>query len=140
MTARVNHKQSGFSLLEVIVALAVLAICVSVILRIFSGVTGATRIVDDYAQAVEIAETQMALLVAQDNPLGTDTGLIDDYYRWRTVVKEYRLEPDSPLLGAAGFTDPDAIYRPYHYLVSVKWGGQKKRQFEISTIRLGVKP
>ncbi|HEB26798.1 MAG TPA: prepilin-type N-terminal cleavage/methylation domain-containing protein [Porticoccus sp.] len=140
MLIRINRKQAGFSLLEVIVALAVLGICVSVILRIFSGVVGATRIVDDYAQAVDIAETQMAMLVAQDNPLGTDTGMVGDYYRWNTQVTEFKLDSSSPLLGAGGFTDLEAIYLPYHYQVVVKWGDNKKRQLEISTIRLGVRP
>tara|TARA_R110000822_G_scaffold59736_35_gene149232 strand:- start:8493 stop:8915 length:423 start_codon:yes stop_codon:yes gene_type:complete len=135
-----SRRQAGFSLLEVIVALAVLGICVSVILRIFSGVTGATRIVDDYAQAVEIAETQMALLVAQDNPLGADTGMVGDYYRWNTQVKEFKLDSNSPLLGPGSFTDLEAVYLPYHYKVAVSWGDKKKRQLEISTIRLGVRP
>lgn len=135
-----RRKHTGFSLLEVIVALAVLAICVSVILRIFSGVTGATRIVDDYAQAVEIAETQMALLMAQDNPLSSDTGVIDEVYRWRSRVEEYQLDAYSPLRAADGFIDPDTIYRPYHYQVTVEWGSVSKRQYELSTIRLGVRP
>jgi general secretion pathway protein I len=137
---RISRRQAGFSLLEVIVALAVLGICVSVILRIFSGVIGATRIVDDYAQAVDIAETQIAMLVAQDNPLGADTGMIDDYYRWNTQVTEFKLDTSSPLLGAGGFTNLEEVYLPYHYQVIVNWGGTKKRQLELSTIRLGVRP
>jgi len=135
-----SGRQSGFSLLEVIVALAVLGICVSVILRIFSSVAGATRIIDDYAEALNIAESQMALQVARDNPLGTDSGLVDNYYRWNTKVTEFRLDTDSPLLGNSGFSDAENSYIPFYYRVTVVWGDIKKRELELATIRLGVRP
>lgn len=131
-------RQAGFSLLEVIVALAVLGICVSVILQIMSAVTTAARVTDDYAQALSIAETRMALLVAQDSPIGMDTGKVGDQYRWNSRVEEYKPTMDNRLFNNSGFTDPENIYRAYHYRVEVSWGGFRKRQLELSTIRLGV--
>lgn len=135
-----RRKERGFSLLEVIVALAVLGICVSVILQIMSSVATATGVTDDYAHALSIAETRMAMLVAQDNPLGSDTGKADGTFRWRTRVTEYKPPTDNRLFDNNGFTDPENIYRPYHYQVLVSWGGFRKRQLELSTIRLGVAP
>lgn len=140
ISLRRKQKQSGFSLLEVIVALAVLAICVSVILRIFSGVTAATRITDDYSTALEIAETQMALLVAQDNPVGSDTGSVGENYRWHSRVSEFSDNVGNPLFDEGPLIDPESIYIPYHYQVTVSWGSHKKREFQLSTIRLGIKP
>lgn len=135
-----ERRQCGFSLLEVIVALAVLGICVTVILQIMSSVTTAARVTDDYAQALSIAETRMALLVAQDNPVGMDTGKMGEQFRWSSRVSEYQPAMDNPLFNNSGFTDPENIYRPYHYQVTVSWGGYRKRQLELSTIRLGVAP
>lgn len=138
MLSNSHCREKGFSLLEVIVALAILGICVTVVLQIMSSVTTATRVTDDYAQALAIAETQMALLVAQDNPAGSDTGKVGDQYRWHSRVSEYKPSMDNPLFNHHGFTDPENIYRPYHYQVVVSWGGVRKRQLELSTIRLGV--
>lgn len=140
MLSRKRCRERGFSLLEVIVALAVLGICVTVILQIMSSVTTATRITDDYAQALSIAETRMALLVAQDNPAGVDTGKVGDMFRWRSQVSEYKPPMNNLLFNNTGFSDPENIYRPYHYQVVVSWGGFRKRQLELSTIRLGVAP
>ncbi len=140
MLSRRHGCERGFSLLEVIVALAVLGICVTVILQIMSSVTTATRVTDDYAQALSIAETRMALLMAQDDPAGADTGKVGDMFRWKSQVREYKPAMDNLLFNNTGFSDPENIYRPYHYQIVVSWGGFRKRQLELSTIRLGVAP
>ncbi|TNF08129.1 MAG: type II secretion system protein [Gammaproteobacteria bacterium] len=138
MLSSSRRREKGFSLLEVIVALAILGICVTVVLQIMSSVSTAARVTDDYAQALAIAETQMALLIAQENHAGTDTGKVGDQYRWRSRISEYKPSTDNRLFNNNGFIDPENVYRPYHYNVEVTWGGYRKRKLELSTIRLGV--
>ena len=67
-------RTQGFTLLEVVVALAVMALCVTAVLQSFVGATSSTRVAGDYYEALQIAETRMALLLAQDEPERSDKG------------------------------------------------------------------
>jgi len=134
-----NDLQHGFSLLEVIVAMAILGICVTVLLRIFSGISSATHITDGYFEALEIAQTQMALLSASENPVGRKSGSAGDY-RWKTEVEEYRPGLNNPLNIDPDLIDLNNNYITFHFLVAVSWGDHSKRTLELSTIRLGVRP
>lgn len=131
-------KEQGFSLLEVIVALAIMGLCVTVLLRIFASVSAAARLSDDYYQALQIAETQLALLSADDNPVGFKRGTIDDFYRWETSVEVYKPDLNNPLFANSDLIDPEDTHVPYLYEVSVTWGDRRPRHIELSTIRLGV--
>jgi len=131
-----TRKARGFTLLEVIVALAVMSLCIAAILRSLVGVTGSTRVGSDYYQALQIAETRMALLVTQEEPRETDNGEIDDVFQWETRVEEWVPENDDPLFGRSTFQSLDNALVPYHFQVQVSWGEGKSRSVELSTIRL----
>lgn len=133
-----SKHQGGFTLLEVIVALAVMALAVTVLLRIFSAATVSTQLTDDYFIAVQIAESQMSELLAQQDFQTRDTGLVDDKFRWESSVSEYHPKGDDPLFADAALLDPETTYRPYFYEVTVSWGVRKKRQFVLQTVRLGA--
>lgn len=129
----------GFSLLEVIVALSILTICVSALMRVFSGAVLATRTTSGYYTALELAESQLAVINAERNPLGIDSGKTDDGYTWRTEVTEYIPDRDNPLFASDLYADTELQYIPYHYHVEVEWGAGRLYHLELSTLRLGVR-
>ena len=141
---RVNKRVSavhnrGFSLLEVIVALSILTICVSVLMRVFSGAVVATRTTNGYYAALEVAESQLSAITAERNPIGLDSGETEDGYYWQTKVTEYIPDRDNPLFAGDVIADTEMAFIPYHFYVEVQWGTPRSYHLELSTIRLGVK-
>ncbi|MBK5971209.1 MULTISPECIES: type IV pilus modification PilV family protein [Thiorhodovibrio] len=65
--------QSGFSLLEVMVAFAILALSLGVLLQIFSSSMNATSLSLDYARAAVVAESRL-------NSVGLDIPLSEGTY------------------------------------------------------------
>lgn len=62
-----NCAESGFTLLEVLVAFAVLAVMLVPILQVFGGGLGVTQTARGYAEGVLLARSKLAeLSVAQD--------------------------------------------------------------------------
>ena len=129
----------GFSLLEVIVALSILTICVSVLMRIFSGSVVVTRTSTGYYAALEVAESRLAAATAERNPVGLDSGESDEGYRWRTTVREYVPDNENPLFVQDAFVDTERRFIPYHYHVEVEWGEPRSYHLELSTVRIGLK-
>ncbi|RLA51457.1 MAG: general secretion pathway protein GspH [Gammaproteobacteria bacterium] len=128
----------GFSLLEVIVALSILTICVTVLMRVFSGAVLATRTTSGYYTALEVAESRLAGLVVERNPLGTGFGETEEGYRWRTRVTEYIPDPDNLLFAGNAYVEFENKFVPYYFQVEVEWGDRRARHLELSTIRLGT--
>ncbi len=134
-----NSRARGFTLLEILVALAILGLSLGVLMQIFStGLRGAAaskaRVV-----ATRLAESKLAV-VGVEEPLseGISQGRFDEQYRWRIAVR--RLLPP-------GGEEPDATapapVRPYRVDVSVFWGrddgapGDNARSLTLTTLRLG---
>ena len=122
--------ESGFSLIEVLVAFSVLAISLSVVLSIFStGLRTATR-GDEYSHAIALAEAHLAGMRAHRAPApGIREGEFDERYRWTTEVR-------IPEWGqpAAATRHPLA---PYEVSVRVHWEELgRQRSVELSTLRL----
>ncbi len=131
--------QRGFSLLEVIVALSLLTICVSALLRVFGGAVLATRTSSGYYAALEVAQSRLSAIAAQRNPMGLDSGETATGYRWQTQVTEYIPDRDSPLFAGDMIIDTDVQFVPYHFYVEVIWGNPRSHHLELSTIRLRVR-
>lgn len=127
---------TGFTLLEVVVTLAVLSVSLTVLYQVFSSVARGTRISSDYYQALQIAESQMALLSARVSDYGGASGVVDGYFRWKTSASAYRAPFDSPLAGDALISAAERRQRPYLLTVNVSWGDGTGRELELNTIRL----
>lgn len=122
--------EGGFSLLEILVAFAILALCLGVLLRIFGGAGRIAGTADEYSRAIIVAESLMASagietpLVPGENPCQADDG-----YRCTLQVTPYPMDP--------GLGLPQQGFKPYWVDLTVEWGDEDDpRAFDLKTLRL----
>ncbi|NPU14542.1 type II secretion system protein [Bradyrhizobium sp. 83002] len=120
---------AGFTLVEVLVALAMLSVGLALVMSLFSTGLSRTGMAERVAGAVALAQSLMAQ-VGNSIPLRTETrdGAEANGYRWRLAMQPYR-----PVQG--GDARPVELYQ-----VSVEIGwqeGQDPRSYALSTLRLG---
>ncbi len=124
--------QHGYSLLEVLVAFAILALAVATILSLFATGLRNTAVAADYARALTMAESQLATLLAKEATqleMGVTEGS-EEGLHWQSQVEPYE-EP-------ASVVQPTPLYR---IDVRVDWGeGERQRSVALSTLRLGKMP
>lgn len=126
----------GFTLIEVLVAFAILALALGVLLQVFSGGLENARVSEAYTTAALLAESKLAAVGAEE-PLaeGQSEGRFDDRFRWRVDVRPYEE-------GRSGAADPDAWpVSAFEVAVTVSWDqGDEERSVSLSTLRLAAKP
>ena len=126
---------NGFTLMETLVAMMLLAISLVVILQLFSGGLKSGKIADDYARAVFHARDKMEeFLLIDDFEEGTFEGTFDENYRWRVDIKLVETEDEDE------DEEKNSLVDLYHVDVLVFWpvGGQEKK-FQISTLQIAKK-
>jgi len=123
-------RQSGYTLIEVLVAFMILALALTVLLRIFSGGLRNVSVSSDYAIATLIAESRLAA-AGIDVPLrpGETSGTEGERFEWTVSVQDYQPWPD--YRSAAKGLDA------YRVTVTVEWPhGDNTRSVGLSTVRL----
>jgi general secretion pathway protein I len=127
-STRRGARDGGFTLIEVLVALVVLATTVVAVLQLFGGGLRLARAAGDQGDAALLASAKLAELEPGSLTEGQTEG-VDGPYRWtRRVVLDPALlpvEPDSP----QGFG-----IRLARVSVEVQWG--QGRRFELVTLRV----
>ena len=127
------RRLKGFSLLEILVAFSIMAVALTLVLRIFgSGVNNAVTS-EEYSLAVQIAESLMAR-TGIETPLeiGETTGTEADKYDWRVTIGAF---------GAGGADIGQAQNNPGSPLFSVNvrvvWGDgeSSQRVVELNTLK-----
>jgi general secretion pathway protein I len=130
MRLQTRKKALGFTLLEVLVALSILAVSYGIILQIFGGAARKATLTGDYRRALIIAESQLdyaAATVANRSVIGS--GFADGKFTWEV---SYRPSDEYFLEGLP------VRYTPVTVAVEVSWSdpGGSVRSVSMSTIRL----
>lgn len=123
---------SGFTLLEVLVAVAIVGISLVMLLRLHLLSLDATLAAQDLTTAVLLAEGKMATFMAAAPEEGEDEGQFDgpdlERFSWTTLVTDYGLDLGSQNDGR------DESIGIRHVTVSVHWReGNRDRTYSLET-------
>jgi general secretion pathway protein I len=123
------NNDDGFSLLEVIVALAIMAIGYITVLNLFSVSVKSVGMSDQYMRAVRLANSKLSEMEMMnyeaDNLSGTFENQED--FQWVLDIEPY----DSPL------NDPEKSINLSKVVLKVFWGeNEKQRNVELVTLKL----
>jgi general secretion pathway protein I len=129
------REESGFSLLEVLVAFAILAGSLGVLMQIFSQAAQTTVVSSQYSRAASLAEAKLNAVGSEEIPLeeGAFSGDPEGGMAWEVTI--------SPIaLGEEFGADPPVT--PYRVNATALWRdeGQEAgqvRSLTLSTLRLG---
>ena len=123
---------AGFTLIEVVIALAILGIGLTVIMELFSGGLRLARTSEEYTKAMNFARMKMEEITSQQKiEEGSDEGKCDDEtFRWQVEIKRKDLlaiEKDSD------FKPPVELFQ---VIVDILWqSGSKERSARIESYK-----
>jgi general secretion pathway protein I len=122
---------TGFTLIEVVVAMAILSVGIAVLIELFSGSLRLLRTSGEYTKAVNYARVKMEeLTVKPTMNEGTEEGEFDGAYRWQVDVKRVDILP------ARIETDFKPPVELFLVKVHVLWrSGAKERSAVLETYR-----
>jgi len=122
-----RKRQRGFTLIEIIVSLAILAVALGALFQSFSTGLRATAVTDRQAAAVMLAQSLLDR-IGQDIPLaaGEQAGVSDDGLRWSIAIAP------SPLIAPERRADSPLL--PFDVVVTVASDGG--RPLTLTTLRL----
>ncbi len=131
-----NHKttldtNSGFALIEILVAISVLAISLVVIFQLFSGGLKSRTLSEQYARGVFHAREKMAeILLVPDLSEGETEGEFEDAYEWQAVITRVVSGEDEEKLPA----------KLLNVKIRINWReGEKEKSFVIDTLKTAEK-
>ena len=124
---RTHRNEAGFTLIEVLVALTIMAAAFAVLFRIMTAANLGTRSSIEYRTALAIAESKMAELVANENYSSGERAGTDGMMHWQQRVS---VATSMPLSAAEnGYAmrrfDVDVVWRTAH----------ARRVVSLSTLR-----
>jgi len=127
---RTKRQVRGYTLIEVLIAMMILALALTVLMRIFSGGLRNIAVSADYAHAVLLAEAQLAAAGSSEALAPGETyGNEDDKFRWTRTVEEYM---------AKEFEKVEKLpVTAFQVTVVVEWPNfGRTRRLNLSTIKL----
>jgi len=131
MSSRHAKRHAGFSLLEVLVALSILALSYGMILQLLGSSSRNALRASDYRQAIMVAESQLNLAATVRDPARLPrSGEVGEKFAWRLDIAP---AADLAMSNAA------SMYAPLQLTVEVSWkeNAREPTSISLSTIRLG---
>ncbi len=125
----------GFTLIEVVVALAILGVGLIVIIELFSGGLRLGKVAEEYTKAVGYGRMKMEeIALSRGLAEGEEEGHFDNDYRWRVEIKKVDLLPAEK---NPDFKAPVELYRIQVYVL---WkSGMKERTAAFDSYKT-IKP
>ncbi|KPK92719.1 MAG: hypothetical protein AMJ94_04540 [Deltaproteobacteria bacterium SM23_61] len=125
-------KNQGFTLLEVLVAMAILGIGLIVIIELFGGGLRLGRTSEEYTRAVGYARMKLEeISLAKSLEEGIEEGEFDREYRWQVEVKKVDLLPPGR---ETSYQPPVALY---WVRIEVLWkSGIRERTTALESYRI----
>jgi general secretion pathway protein I len=122
---------TGFTLIEVVVAMAILGVGIAVIIELFSGSLRLLRTSGEYTKAVNYARVKMEEMTVKTTlNEGTEEGEFNGGYRWQVDMKKVDILP------ARIETDFKPPVELFQVKVHVLWkSGTKERSTVLETYR-----
>ncbi|MCW2239556.1 type IV pilus modification PilV family protein [Azospirillum canadense] len=140
-----GHDEQGFTLLEVLVAFAILALVLGAVLRVLADGLGVASAADRMIAATGVARSRIAE-VGTVRPLaaGQWTGATPEGYRWQVAIAPASAPPlpfaRGPFVSGpvvSGRARPALV--PYDVVVTVAWNDAwRERSIVFATVRLGA--
>lgn len=121
------YRHKGFSLLEILIAFSILAVSLSILLKIFSSGVNTAVVAEEYTLATQIAESLMAK-TGVETPLleGEDADVEMEKYYWQVTVEKL----------TAPISEEKSAIELMAVQVVVRWGGDiNPRTIELNTIK-----
>lgn len=127
----VPARHKGYSLLEVVVALAIAGTALAGLLQAVGTQARHTALAREYAAATALAESMLARAGRETRlQSGSRRGRFDDTFQWRRTIRVHDTN-EAPGVGAA------APVTPYEVTVTVSWRtGHRVRDVTLRTLRL----
>ena len=129
---RADHHIRGYTLIEVLVAMTILAMSLTVLFRIFSTGLQNVDVSADYARAVIVAESQL-VAAGLDAELrqGQTEGSIDERFYWLRTVENYALSERSG--------KQEMPLSAFLVTVAVEWEHRgRTRRVSLNSVRLAA--
>jgi general secretion pathway protein I len=122
---------TGFTLIEIVIAIAILGIGLTVIMELFSGGLRLAKTSEEYTRAMSYARIKMEEITSkQDIQEGADEGEFDKTFHWEVDVKKIDFLPSEE--------NPDR--KPpvdlFQIKINVLWkSGSKERSASLETYK-----
>jgi general secretion pathway protein I len=131
MQGECRNQEAGFTLPEIIAALAILTVSLSVLFGLLSDGLRSTSRAEALAEATSLVQSLLDR-VGTEMPLrpGTTTGEFADRFRWRLQIEPYGDAADRRFWPV----------NPHRISATVAWGdGLQERSVALTTLRLAPK-
>lgn len=129
-----RNSGSGFTLIEVVVAFAILALVLGVVFEAVGTNARNARLAEQYTVATLWAESKLAALgIETDLVAGETQGQLPVPYRWRSRV--------TPIVAGTDAIGESNGVQLYEVVLTVEWGtGRNARSVSLTTERLVTHP